>query len=50
MRARSSVLRSDRPVAQEGVINRWQRGVPVYDAKVVTPWFLNIVLVPGDAP
>jgi len=34
------MARSDRPVAQEGVINRWQRGVPVYDAKVVTPWFL----------
>ena len=32
--------RTDRPVAQEGVINRWQRGVPVYETKVVTPWFL----------
>ncbi len=34
------MARTDRPVAQEGVINRWQRGVPVYETKVATPWFL----------
>ena len=29
-----------RPGAHEGVINRWQRGVPVFETRVVTPWFL----------
>lgn len=28
------------PVLHESVINRWQRGVPVYEARLLTPWFL----------
>lgn len=36
----SAPVPAPRRVAQEGVINRWQRGVPVHETRVVTPWFL----------
>lgn len=38
--ARPAPLPARRVVAQEGVINRWQRGVPVHETRVVTPWFV----------